>query len=40
MTVRDNLMVGAYTARTDIEKNMAAVHRLFPRLAERESQET
>ncbi|MDB4197076.1 ABC transporter ATP-binding protein [Ascidiaceihabitans sp.] len=40
MTVRDNLMVGAYTARTDIKKNMAAVHRLFPRLAERESQET
>jgi len=40
MTVRDNLMVGAYTARTDIEKNMAAVYRLFPRLAERENQET
>jgi len=40
MTVRDNLMVGAHTARTDIEKNMAAVHRLFPRLAEREFQET
>ena len=40
MTVRDNLMVGAHTARDDIEKNMAAVYRLFPRLAERESQET
>lgn len=40
MTVRDNLMVGAHTARADVEKNMAAVHRLFPRLAERESQET
>lgn len=40
MTVRDNLLVGAYTARGDIEKNMAAVHRLFPRLAEREGQET
>ncbi len=40
MTVRDNLMVGAHTARADIEKNMAAVYRLFPRLAERESQET
>lgn len=40
MTVRDNLLVGAYTARDDIDKNMAAVHRLFPRLAERESQET
>jgi len=40
MTVRDNLLVGAYTARDDIEENMAAVHRLFPRLAEREAQET
>ncbi len=40
MTVRDNLLVGAYTARADIEKNMAAVFDLFPRLAERESQET
>lgn len=40
MTVRDNLLVGAYTARDEIEKNMAAVHRLFPRLAEREGQET
>lgn len=40
MTVRDNLLVGAYTAREDIDKNMAAVHSLFPRLAEREGQET
>lgn len=40
MTVRDNLLVGAYTARADIDKNMAAVHRLFPRLAERAAQET
>lgn len=40
MTVRENLLVGAYTARDEIEKNMAAVHRLFPRLAEREGQET
>jgi len=40
MTVRDNLMVGAHTARADVEKNIEAVHRLFPRLAERESQET
>lgn len=40
MTVRDNLLVGAYTARDDIDKNIAAVHRLFPRLAERENQET
>ena len=40
MTVRDNLMVGAHSARADVEKNMASVHRIFPRLAERESQET
>ncbi|MEM7258390.1 MAG: ATP-binding cassette domain-containing protein, partial [Pseudomonadota bacterium] len=40
MTVRDNLMIGAHTARDDVKKNMAAVYRLFPRLAERESQET
>jgi len=40
MSVRDNLLVGAYTARDKIEENMAAVHRLFPRLAERSSQET
>lgn len=40
MSVRDNLLVGAYTARGDIEKNMRMVHDLFPRLEERESQET
>ncbi len=40
MSVRDNLMVGAYTARDDIEKNLEAIHRLFPRLEEREGQET
>jgi branched-chain amino acid transport system ATP-binding protein len=40
MTVRDNLLVGAYTARDDIAVNMAMVHRLFPRLEEREGQET
>ena len=40
MTVRDNLLVGAYTARDDIAKNMDMVHKLFPRLEERESQET
>ncbi len=40
MTVRDNLMVGAHTARADVEKNMAAVEQLFPRLAERKKQET
>ncbi|MEX0286366.1 MAG: ABC transporter ATP-binding protein [Paracoccaceae bacterium] len=40
MSVRDNLLVGAYTARDDIAKNLDMVHKLFPRLEERESQET
>lgn len=40
MTVRDNLLVGAYTARDDIDVNLRMIHDLFPRLAEREDQET
>jgi branched-chain amino acid transport system ATP-binding protein len=40
MSVRDNLMVGAYTAREDVQKNLDLVHKLFPRLEEREHQET
>ncbi|MDD9908903.1 MAG: ABC transporter ATP-binding protein [Ahrensia sp.] len=40
MSVRDNLLVGAFTARDDIERNLEMVHKLFPRLEERESQET
>jgi len=40
MSVRDNLLVGAFTARDDIEKNLALVHGLFPRLEERAQQET
>lgn len=40
MTVRDNLLVGGFTARNDIEKNLDMVHKLFPRLAERADQET
>lgn len=40
MSVRDNLLVGSYTARDDITKNMKMIHDLFPRLAEREDQET
>ena len=40
MSVQDNLMVGAFTARADIQKNLDIVHRLFPRLAERKNQET
>lgn len=40
MSVRDNLLVGAYTARDEIEPNLAIVHKLFPRLEERQNQET
>ncbi|MGB0507168.1 MAG: ABC transporter ATP-binding protein [Pikeienuella sp.] len=40
MSVRDNLLVGAYTAREDIERNLELVHGLFPRLEERSNQET
>lgn len=40
MTVEDNLLVGAYTARDDIDANMARVNTLFPRLSERKNQET
>lgn len=40
MSVLDNLMVGAFTAREDVEKNLAAVFKLFPRLEERQGQET
>lgn len=40
MSVRDNLLVGSYTARDDTERNLDMVHQLFPRLQERESQET
>lgn len=40
MSVRDNLMVGAYTAREDIQSNLEVVHKLFPPLMERAGQET
>lgn len=40
MSVRDNLLVGAYTAREDLARNLDMVHKLFPRLEEREHQET
>lgn len=40
MTVRDNLLVGAYAAREDIDRNLEIVHDLFPRLKERATQET
>ena len=40
MTVRDNLLVGAYTARDTIEEKLAQVHNLFPVLETRWAQET
>lgn len=40
MSVRDNLMVGAYTSRDTIMQNLEMVYRLFPRLEERMNQET
>ena len=40
MSVRDNLLVGAYTVPGDAERNLRAVFDLFPVLGERESQET
>ena len=40
MSVKDNLLVGAFTANQFTEANLAQVYSLFPRLAERETQET
>jgi branched-chain amino acid transport system ATP-binding protein len=40
MSVRDNLLVGAYTAREHIDRNLALVHDLFPILKQRWDQET
>ena len=40
MSVRDNLLVGAYTARDDIARNLDIIQKLFARLEEREHQET
>lgn len=40
MSVRDNLLVGAYTARDKIQNSLDRVHNLFPVLAERHKQET
>lgn len=39
MSVRDNLLTGAWTARESIEENLVRVHTLFPRLAQRANQE-
>jgi len=38
MAVRDNLLVGAYRAKTDIAKNMQSVYELFPILEKRRHQ--
>lgn len=40
MSVEDNLLVGGYTARDDIARNLAHVHELFPVLKNRAKQET
>jgi len=40
MSVEDNLLAGAYTARADIKKNLKLVHDLFPVLRDRRKQET
>ena len=40
MNVQDNLLIGAYRARSDISKNLELVFDLFPILKERRSQET
>jgi len=40
MSVKDNLLVGAYNsrARTEVDKTLAEVYELLPRLAERQNQ--
>ncbi len=40
MGVRDNLLVGAYTSRDNIDENLQMVFDLFPVLRQRQSQET
>ena len=40
MSVKDNLLVGAFTARENTSANLSQVYSLFPKLAERETQET
>ena len=40
MNVRDNLLVGAHTATSDIARNLRTVFDLFPILAKRQNQET
>ncbi|MBQ8603464.1 MAG: ABC transporter ATP-binding protein [Oscillospiraceae bacterium] len=38
MTVQENLEMGAYTSKSDIEKDLEDIYRRFPRLAERKNQ--
>ncbi|GLZ29525.1 ABC transporter ATP-binding protein [Lentzea sp. NBRC 105346] len=38
MTVQENLLMGAYTRKDDLTKDLDEVYGLFPRLAERRSQ--
>jgi branched-chain amino acid transport system ATP-binding protein len=40
MGVKDNLLVGSYTSRDDVEKNLRLVYDLFPVLEQRQTQET
>ena len=40
MSVKDNLLVGAFTARENTSANLSQVYSLFPKLEERETQET
>ena len=39
MSVKENLLVGAYRARKELKKNLAMVFRLFPILEKRQNQE-
>lgn len=39
MNVRDNLLVGTYTSRNDIDSRLETAHKLFPVLEERRDQE-
>jgi branched-chain amino acid transport system ATP-binding protein len=38
MTVQENLLMGAYTRKGDLQSDLDEVYELFPRLAERKSQ--
>lgn len=39
MSVKENLLIGAYRARKELQKNLAMVFRLFPILEKRQNQE-